>query len=62
MAVVNDVYARQVPGGRAMGQTIRVRGYSQWDCRSSAESFAAGREVEIVGVIESADEPRVHAR
>ena len=58
VAVVNDVYARQMPGGRAMGQTIRVRGYSQWDRRSSAESFAAGREVEIVGVIESADEPR----
>ena len=62
VAVVNDVYARQAPGGRAMGQTIRVRGYSRWDRRSSAESFAAGREVEIVGVIESADEPRRHAR
>jgi predicted permease len=58
VAIVNGVYARQMPGGRAVGQTVRVLGHSQWDRRSSAEGFAAGREVEIVGVIESASEPR----
>jgi putative ABC transport system permease protein len=58
VAMVNRVYASQMPGGRAVGQRLRVAGYSQWDRRSAAEGFAAGREVEIVGVIESAYEPR----
>jgi predicted permease len=58
VAVVNRVYASKMPGGRAVGQTLRVFGYSQWNRMSNTEDFAAGREVEIVGVIESAEEPR----
>jgi predicted permease len=58
VAVVNQAYARQMPGGRAVGQTLRVLGYVQRDRRSDAEAFAAGREVEIVGVIGSAYERR----
>ena len=58
VAIVNEVYARQFPGGRAIGQTVRVIGHNQSARRTSAEAFAAGREVQIVGVIESADEPR----
>jgi predicted permease len=58
VAIVNQVYARQMPGGRAVGQTVRVWGYIPGDRRPDAERLAEHRDVEIVGVIESAYEPR----
>lgn len=56
VGVVNEAYARQVQGG-ALGRTLRVHGYVQRAKTTSDEAFAAGRDVQIVGVIRSANEP-----
>jgi putative ABC transport system permease protein len=58
VAVVNLVYAKQLPEGQALGRTIRVRQYDQSRRLSDKEALAASREVTIVGVIESAGERR----
>jgi predicted permease len=58
VAVVNLVYANQLPDGQALGRTIRVRQYVQARRLSDKEALAASREVTIVGVIESAGERR----
>ena len=58
VAIVNRVYAEQLPERQALGRTIRVRQYVQSRRLSDREALAASREVTIVGVIESAGERR----
>lgn len=57
VAVVNEAFARQMDGP-VLGRTLRVRGHVQGGGLTADESFAAGRDVQVVGVIQSAGEPR----
>jgi predicted permease len=56
VAIVNDAYAKQMPGP-ALGRTLHV-GLVQRGGHIDDGAFAVGRDVEIVGVIQSASEPR----
>jgi predicted permease len=56
VAVVNQAYARQMQGP-ILGRTLRVHGYVQRAKTTGDEAFAAGRDVQIVGIIQSANEP-----
>jgi predicted permease len=56
VAVVNQAYARQMQGP-ILGRTLRVHGYVQRARTNSEDEFKAGRDVQIVGIIESAGEP-----
>jgi hypothetical protein len=53
---VNQAYARQMQGP-ILGRTLRVHGYVQRARTNSEDEFKAGRDVQIVGIIESAGEP-----
>jgi predicted permease len=56
VAVVNETFARQMDGP-TLGRMLRVLGHARGP-QTSEEAFAAGRDVQIVGVIQSAGEPR----
>jgi predicted permease len=56
VAVVNQAYARQMQGP-VLGRTLRVHGYVQRARTNSEDEFKAGRDVQIVGIVESAGEP-----
>jgi predicted permease len=56
VAVVNDAYAKRIQGP-ALGRTLHV-GLVQRGGHIDDGAFASGRDVEIVGVIQSASEPR----
>jgi putative ABC transport system permease protein len=55
VAIVNQVFADQLPGRRALGLTIRV---ATWRRQPSSEAEAEARDVTIVGVVDSAGERR----
>jgi predicted permease len=56
VAVVNEAYAKRTQGP-VLGRTLRV-GVAERDGHIDDEAFAAGRDVRIVGVIQSASDPR----
>lgn len=55
VAIVNQVYADQLPDRQALGRTIRV---ATWRRQSSGEAEAEARDVTIVGVVDAAGERR----
>jgi predicted permease len=56
VAIVNQAYGREMQGP-VLGRTLRVHGYVQRARTTGDEAFKAGRDVQIVGVIQSAGEP-----
>src|ERR1051325_2426844 len=58
VAIVNQAYANGFPDQQAIGRTIRV---TTWRRQSDPEVEAELRDVEIVGVIESAGERQYSA-
>jgi predicted permease len=56
VAIVNQAYAREMQGP-VLGRTLRVHGYVQRAKATSDEEFKTGRDVEIVGIMQSASEP-----
>jgi predicted permease len=56
VAVVNEAYAKRAQG-RVLGRTLRV-GLVQRDGHIDDDAFAAGRDVQVVGVVQSASDPR----